>query len=76
VRRPCARACAATSLYNRDPLFPPNRIAMEERPLVNYLDRPLWLVRDEDRAGNDYAAGFQMQAPGWAADSLSQKPEV
>jgi hypothetical protein len=63
------RYMPGTSLYNRDPLYPPNRVAMEERPLVNYLTRPLWLVRGEDRAGSDFAAGFQTQAPGWAAES-------
>jgi hypothetical protein len=70
------RYMPASSLYNRDPLFPPNVRAMEERPLVNYLDRPLWLVRGEDRAGNDYAAGFQTPAPAWAADSNLPKTEV
>ncbi len=70
------RYMPATSLYNRDPLFPPNRIAMEERPLVNYLTRPLWLVRGEDRAGSDFAAGFQTQAPGWAADPMFNEMEV
>ena len=61
------RYMPATSLYNRDPLYAPNLVAMEERPLVNYMNRPLWLVRGEDRAGSDFAAGFQSQAPGWAA---------
>ncbi|MBI4195112.1 MAG: resolvase [Betaproteobacteria bacterium] len=61
------RYMPATSFYNRDPRFPPNRCAMEERPLVNYQNRPIWLVRGEDRAGSDFAAGFAPMAPGWAA---------
>ena len=61
------RYMPASSLYNRDPLYAPNLVAMEERPFVNYMNRPLWLVRGEDRAGSDFAAGFQSQAPGWAA---------
>ena len=65
------RYMPASSLYNRDPRYAPNLTAMEERPLVNYLNRPLWLVRGEDRAGNDFATGFQTQAPGWAAATLS-----
>ena len=70
------RYMPATSLYNRDALFPPNRIAMEERPLVNYMTHPLWLVRGEDRAGSDFATGFQTQAPGWGAETISMKTEV
>ena len=70
------RYMPATSLYNRDPRFPANRIAMEERPLVNYLNRPLWLVRGEDRAGSDFATGFAAVAPGWAADQTFRKMEV
>ena len=70
------RYMPATSLYNRDPLFPANRVAMEERPLVNYMTRPLWLVRGEDRAGSDFATGFQAQAPGWAAETISIRTEV
>lgn len=71
------RYMPATSFYNRDPRFPPNRLAMEERPLVNYLNRPIWLVRGEDRAGSDFARGFAPVAPGWAADrQLFQKTEV
>lgn len=70
------RYMPAASLYNRDPLFPPNRLAMEDRPFVNYMTRPLWLVRGEDRAGSDFAAGFQTQAPGWAAGDSFAKMEV
>lgn len=65
------RYMPATSRYNRDPRFAPNRLAMEERPLVNYTNRPIWLVRGEDRAGSDFAAGFAPIPPGWAAGTRS-----
>jgi hypothetical protein len=70
------RYMPATSLYNRDPLYEPNRLAMEERPLVNYLNRPLWLVRGEDRAGSDFAAGFQNRALCWAVGTMVLQTEV
>ena len=63
------RYMPATSRYNRDPRYAPNRIAMEERPLVNYVNRPIWLVRGEDRAGSDFSAGFAQVAPGWAGSA-------
>ena len=56
----------ATSHYNRDPSFPPNRRAAEMRPLVNYTTRPIWLVRGEDRGDNDFATGFSPPAARWA----------
>lgn len=70
------RYLPATSLFNRDPRYAPNRLAMEERPLVNYLNRPLWLVRGEDRAGSDFAVGFQAQVAAWAAQPLFPSMEV
>lgn len=62
------RYMPATSRYNRDPCHPANRLAMEERPLVHYLNRPIWLARGEDRAGSDFATGFAPATPAWAAD--------
>ncbi|MGQ0524411.1 MAG: resolvase [Betaproteobacteria bacterium] len=70
------RYMPATSRYNRDPLHQANRIAMEERPLVNYLNRPIWLVRGEDRAGNDFATGFAPATPAWAADDALENMGV
>jgi hypothetical protein len=70
------RYMPATSRYNRDPLYAANRLAMEERPLVNYQNRPIWLVRGVDRAGSDFATGFALAAPAWAADPTFQKMEV
>jgi hypothetical protein len=70
------RYMPATSRYNRDPHHAANRRAMEERPLVNYQNRPIWLVRGVDRAGSDFATGFAPAAPAWAADPTFQKMEV
>jgi hypothetical protein len=60
------RYMPATSHFNRDPRFPPTRLASEARPLVNYISRPIWLLRGEDRAGNDFTTGFVAPAPRWA----------
>jgi hypothetical protein len=60
------RYMPSTSRYNRDPRFGPNQVAMEERPLVNHTNRPIWLARGEDRAGSDFSTGFTSRAPGWA----------
>ncbi|HET9664843.1 MAG TPA: hypothetical protein VFP00_11515 [Burkholderiales bacterium] len=70
------RYMPATSRFNRDPRYPANRRAMEERPLVNYLNRPIWLVRGEDRAGSDFAAGFALTAPAWGVNPILRKAEV
>jgi hypothetical protein len=61
------RYMPATSRFERDPLAPANWIAMEEQPLINFVTRPLWLVRGDDRAGNDFATGFSPVVPRWAA---------
>lgn len=59
------RYMPATSHFNRDQSFPANRHVTEVRPLVNYAKRPIWLVRGEDRANNDLAAGFMVPASRW-----------
>ena len=59
------RYMPGSSLFVRDPTFAANRCAAELRPLVNYAKRPLWLVRGEDRAGNDFATGFMVPAGRW-----------
>jgi hypothetical protein len=61
------RYMPATSRFVRDPRLPVNWTAMEEQPLINYAKCPLWLVRGEDRAGNDFVTGFATSAPSWAA---------
>ena len=60
------RYMPATSLYVRDQRAPQNWTAMEEQPLINYTTRPLWLLRGEDRAGNDFVTGFSPVVPRWA----------
>ena len=60
------RYMPASSLYVRDPRAPQNWTAMEEQPLINYTTRPLWLVRGQDRAGNDFVTGFSPVVPRWA----------
>jgi hypothetical protein len=59
------RYMPATSQFNRDPRFVPNRRATEVRPLVNYPKRPIWLARGEDRRDNDFATGFSLPAARW-----------
>lgn len=59
------RYMPATSLFDRDPRSRANRLGARERPLVNYAKRPLWLVRGEDRRGNDFATGFLLPAARW-----------
>ncbi len=61
------RYMAAASHFDRDPRAPTNWVAMEEQPLINYATRPLWLLRGEDRAGNDFVTGFSPSVPRWAA---------
>jgi hypothetical protein len=61
------RYLPATSLFVRDPRASANWAAMQEQPLINYATRPLWLVRGEDRAGNDFVTGFAPAVPRWAA---------
>lgn len=62
-----ARFFPSTSHFERDPRHPANWRCMEERPLVNYAARPLWLVRGQDRARNDFVSGFAPSVPRWAA---------
>ena len=50
------RYMPATSLFDRS--IPPTRIAGNQ--VIDFSQRPIWLVRGQDRAGNDFAAG---QAP-------------
>jgi hypothetical protein len=48
------RHMPATTRYVRDPEFPANKLVSEH---MNYINRPLWLARGQDRAGNDYTRG-------------------
>jgi hypothetical protein len=66
------RYMPATSRFIRDPKAPANWTAMQEQPLVNFTRRPLWLVRGEDRAGNDFVTGFSPSIPRWAVNSSQE----
>ena len=61
------RLMPATSRFVRDPAHPANRACMEEQVLVNYTNRPLWLLSGIDRANNDLISGFASAVPVWAA---------
>jgi len=47
------RYMPATSLFDRS--IPPTRIARNQ--VIDFSQRPIWLVRGQDRAGNDFAVG-------------------
>ena len=47
------RYMPATSLFDRS--IPPIRIARNQ--VIDFSQRPIWLVRGQDRAGNDFAVG-------------------
>ncbi len=55
-RRRCGyaiRYMPATSLFDRS--IPPTRIARNQ--VIDFSQRPIWLVRGQDRAGNDFTVG-------------------
>lgn len=58
---------SAAARFVRDPDHPANRLGALRLPLINYALRPLWLVRGEDLAGNDFVTGFSPVVPYWAA---------
>ena len=60
------RYMPASARYVRDPDFPANRRAAQEAPLINFARRPIWLVRGEDLAGNDFVTGFAPTVGQWA----------
>jgi ectoine hydroxylase-related dioxygenase (phytanoyl-CoA dioxygenase family) len=47
------RYMPATSLFDRS--IPPTRIA--DNQVIDFSQRPIWLVRGQDRAGNDFVVG-------------------
>lgn len=61
------RLMPATSRFDRDPKHPANHACMEEQVLVNYSNRPLWLLCGTDRASNDLVSGFAPPVPVWAS---------
>lgn len=52
------RYMPATSLYDRRADHPATAYARKLSPTMNYPNRPIWLVRGKDRAGNDFNAGY------------------
>ena len=67
-----ALVCLNLDSFQRDARASSNWDAMQEQPLLNFTRRPLWLVRGEDRAGNDFITGFSPQVPRWAINSLKE----
>jgi hypothetical protein len=61
-----ARYFPATCRYLRDPTVPLHRALTERYPLFDYARMPLWLVRGEDRAQNDFVTGFNPRAGYWS----------
>ena len=51
------RYMPADALYDRRPDHPATRYAAKVSPTMNYAKRPLWLLRGQDRAGNDFQIG-------------------
>ena len=60
------RYMPAGARYVRDADFPANRRATQKAPLINFARRPIWLVRGEDLAGNDFVTGFAATVGQWA----------
>ncbi len=57
------RYMPASSRYVRDPLWPANAYAAQHSTSMNYISRPLWLLRGSDKAGNDFQRGHGAAAP-------------
>lgn len=69
------RLMPATSRFERDAEHPANRACMEEQVLVNYSNRPLWLLSGADRANNDLVSGFAPAVPVWASGAMPNERE-
>ncbi|MGB6658225.1 MAG: hypothetical protein WBE48_04520 [Xanthobacteraceae bacterium] len=69
------RYMSAMSHFNRDARYVANVRAAAMRPLVNYAQRPIWLVRGMDLGSNDFVTGFSVPAGRWIqSDWLSSEP--
>lgn len=66
------RLMSAKCHFNRDAAFPANRICMQEQVLINYTNRPLWLISGENRGDSDLVTGFAPPVPTWARNASSQ----
>ncbi len=51
--------------FDRDDSHPANILRNRLRPLANMAAMPIWLVAGRDRAGNNYARGFNRPQPEW-----------
>lgn len=60
------RYMSAESSFVRDAGHIANRRCMEEQVLINYTNRPLWLVSGENRGNSDLVTGFAPPIPTWA----------
>lgn len=69
------RLMPATSRFERDADHPANRACMEEQVLINYANRPLWLLSGADRANNDLVSGFAPAVPVWASGAMPSERE-
>jgi hypothetical protein len=69
------RLMPATSRFDRNADHPANRTCMEEQVLVNYSNRPLWLLCGTDRANNDLVSGFAPAVPVWASGAMPSERE-
>lgn len=69
------RLMPAASHFERDPKHPAHRACMEEQVLVNYANRPLWLLCGTDKGNNDFVIGFAPAVPVWASSALSAEQE-
>jgi len=63
------RLAPSSSHFERDPRHKAHRLCMEEQVLMNYAERPLWLLSGQDYAGNDFVGGFAPLTPQWAQQS-------
>jgi len=65
------RYMPATALYDRRPDHPATLYSQKVSPTMNYPMRPLWLVRGQDRAGNDFETGKGVT---WAERAAAAEP--
>jgi len=63
------RLAPASSHFERNPRHHAHRLCMEEQVLMNYAERPLWLLSGQDHGDNDFVGGFSPLTPQWAQQS-------
>lgn len=60
------RLMSARSHFVRDPDHPAHQACMREQVLINFVERPLWLLSGENAGGSDLTRGFSPATPTWA----------